>query len=123
MHLAGIIPTDHEDDFADYITSKLRILLTELEKKSENWAYEAEILFSLRSSFVAKMIRAVDDRFGIIYAAISNHMIEKQWAIHSTENLKKAIELAKEYGTIHYISCLCSFIADCTIFVHSIKKV
>lgn len=121
MHLVGIIPTDHEDDFAENITTKLCIHLTDLENKSENWAYEAEVLFSLRSALVANMIRAVDDRNGFIYLAIADHMIGNKWAVRSADNLKKAIALATEYGKLHYISCFTSFIADCSIFVYLIK--
>lgn len=98
LHLVGIVPNDYEDDWADSITNKLWSHLVKVEKSSEHFEYEAQIMFPLRHAFVASMVRAVDGIDGVVHVAIVDHLIEKRLATVSHENRQKSIELAKANG-------------------------
>lgn len=98
LHLVGIIPIDSEDDWADTITTKLHNHLTNLEKTTEYWQFEAHNMFQLRNIFVTKMIRAVDSSAGVLLISIIEHLVDGQLAVKSIEKRGKAINMAQANG-------------------------
>lgn len=109
MHLTGIVPADHEDDWDEKITQKLQKLFTKLNTNESNVEYEAQVLFTLRNVFVVDMIRVINSKDCYVHVPVKEYLIEQKFAIESKDRREHVINMAKSNGKFTYFFSSYSF--------------
>lgn len=97
LHLVGVIPSDKEDDWDKRVCGKIKNYLMN-HFHEDNLVYEANVLFSLRNTFVVDIMRLINYKRGIVHCSIKRYLENEGFGKYSNSSRQKVLEMAKKHG-------------------------
>lgn len=98
MHLIGIQPFNHEDDWSSRSIRVFQNRIKKLENDFQNILYDARVIFSLRDAFVVDKIRAADTINMISHLIFEKELVDKKLGIPCQDIITRVKRIAKEAG-------------------------
>lgn len=100
LHLTGIVPADKEDDWDPTITQWLTKELNKWTSKEPDAIYEANVVFALRNTLVANIMRLYNLSTTVVHCSLKSYLQRKNFGIMSPESCDKVIAMAKSAGKV-----------------------